>query len=215
MNLTQRLALTWLTTFDKSLFLFTSLKGLNTIFRYAFYISLVLALCFVILKLEVIIDIRSYDIPIFIQNLLIILRLGVKFLTVIFTIGIFSYESIYNLDVNKYLEEQKQKEEFIKKNKLQKWRLRNMNILLRVIIYIGLWCFLYLLFEDILISSFFSVYGDTPSKEIYIQFLIDYDKTIKYFTAIYLVSIAILDFFVRKNRKAKKFPPKTLGEKNE
>jgi hypothetical protein len=90
-----------------------------------------------------------------------------------------------------------------------------MNILLKVIIYIGLWCFLYLLFEDILISSFFSVYGDTPSKEIYIQFLIDYDKTIKYFTAIYLVSIVILDFFVRKNRKAKKFPQKTLGEKNE
>jgi hypothetical protein len=184
----------------------------NTIFRYAFYISLVLALCFVILKLEVIIDIRSYDIPIFIQNLLIVLGLGVKFLTIIFTIGIFSYESIYNLDINKYLIEQKQKEEFIKKNKLQKFRLRNMNILLRVIIYIGLWCFLYLLFEDILISSFFSVYGETPNKEIYIQFLIDYDLTIKYFTAIYLVAIAILDYFVRKNRRAriiKKFPQET------
>ena len=218
MSLTQKLALAWLTTFDKSLFLFTILRGLNTIFRYAFYISLVLALCFVILKFESIINIRAYNIPIFIQNLLIVLGLGVKFLTVIFTIGIFSYESIYNLDVNKYLEEQKQKEEFIKKNKLQKFRLRNMNILLRVIIYLGIWCFLYLLFEDILISSFFAVHGETPSKEIYIQFLIDYDLTIKYFTAIYLVSIAILDYFVRRNRRdriIKKFPQETLGEKNE
>lgn len=212
MNLTQKLALAWLTTFDKSLFLFTSLKGLNTIFRYSFYISLVLALCFVILKLEAIINIRAYDIPNFIQNLLIVLGLGVKFLTIIFTIGIFSYESIYNLDINKYLEEQKQKEEFIKKNKLEKWRLKNINILLRVTIYIGLWCFLYLLIEDILISSFFSVYGETPSKEIYIKFLIDFDLTIKYFTVIYLVSIAILDYFVRKNRRARtieKFPQET------
>jgi hypothetical protein len=218
MSLTQKLALTWLTTFDKSLFLFTSLKGLNTIFRYAFYISLVLALCFVILKFEAIIDIRAYNIPIFIQNLLIVLGLGVKFLTIIFTIGIFSYESIYNLDINKYLVEQKQKEEFIKKNKLQKWRLKNMNILLRVIIYLGIWCFLYLLLEDILISSFFTVYGNTPSKEIFLQFLIDYDLAIKYFTVIYLVSIGILDYFVRRNRRAriiKKFPQETLGEKNE
>lgn len=217
MNLTQKLALTWLTTFDKSLFLFTSLKGLNTIFRYTFYISLILALCFVILKFEAIINIRGYDIPIFIQNLLIVLGLGVKFLTILFTIGIFSYESLYssNFDVNKYMEEQKQKEEFISKNKLQKWRLKNMNILLRVVIYLGTWCFLYLLLEDILISSFFSVYGDTPSKEIYIQFLIDYDKTIKYFTAIYLVSITILDYLVRRKIKAKKFPVETLGEKNE
>lgn len=86
-----------------------------------------------------------------------------------------------------------------------------MHIFFRFLFYIGLWCFLYLLLEDILIGAFFDIYGHKPTKEIYIKFLIDYDLTIKYFTGIYLIFIAILDFFVRKNRKAiKEFPAETL-----
>jgi len=212
MKLTQKLGINFANTFDKSLFLYTSLKGLHILYRYSFYILLVLALYFTITKVEEVINIRSYEyIPIYIQNLLIVIGLLIKFFAVLFTMGIFAYESIYNIDLDKYLEELKNKKQFIKDNKLEKWRLRNMNIFFRVLFYIGLWCFLYLLLEDILISAFFDIYGHNPSKEIYIKFLIDYDLTIKYFTGIYLITIMILDFFVRKNRRLiKKFPAETL-----
>ncbi len=210
----QKLGLLWLTTFDRSQFLYKSLKSVSFIYRYSFYILITVSLWFLIEKVGVMIDIRAYDsIPIFAQTLIIFCGLFIKYASIIFVMALANYEAIYNFDVDKYLEELKSKKQFIKDNKLQKWRLRNMHIFFRILAYIGLWCFLYLLLEDILISAFFDIYGHNPTKEIYIKFLIDYDLTIKYFTGIYLITIMILDFFIRKNRKAiKEFPAETLSK---
>lgn len=212
MNIGQKLGLLWLTTFDRSQFLYKSLKSVSFIYRYSFYILTTFSLWFLIEKVAVMIDIRSYShVPLFAQNLIVFSGLFIKYASIIFVMALASYEAIYDFDVDKYLEELKTKKQFLKDNKLQKWRLRNMHIFFRVLFYIGLWCFLYLLLEDILISAFFDIYGHSPTKEIYIKFLIDYDLTIKYFTGIYLTFIAILDFFVRKNRKViKEFPAETL-----
>ncbi|PHO13328.1 hypothetical protein CPG38_03790 [Malaciobacter marinus] len=212
MNIGQKLGLLWLTTFDRSQFLYKSLKSVSFIYRYSFYILITVSLWFLIEKVGVMIDIRTYDsIPVFAQTLIIFCGLFIKYASIIFVMALGAYEAIYDFDVDKYLEELKTKKQFIKDNKLQKWRLRNMHIFFRVLFYIGLWCFLYLLLEDILISAFFDIYGHNPSKDIYIKFLIDYDLTIKYFTGIYLITIIILDFFVRKNRNAiKEFPTETL-----
>ncbi len=205
-NIGITLGLWWLSTFDKSQFLFKSLKILPLYIRYLFYILLVTTLYFTITKLGAIIDVRSYtSIPVFIQSLLILIGFGIKALSIIFTMGIVNYESLYsnNFNLDLYLQEQKQKKEFIKINKLEKHRLRNMNWFIRVLLYTTIWCFLYLLLEDILISAFFNVYGLNPPKEIYIKFIYDYDFTIKFFTAIYLILVVILDYFVRKNRRLK------------
>lgn len=212
MNIGQKLGLLWLTTFDRSQFLYKSLKSVSFIYRYFFYILITVSLWFLIEKVGVMIDIRAYDsIPVFAQTLIIFCGLFIKYASIIFVMALASYEAIYDFDVDKYLEGLKTKKQFIKDNKLEKWRLRNMNIFFRVLVYLGVWCFLYLLLEDILISAFFDIYGPNPTKEIYIKFLIDYDQTIKYFTSVYLISIAILDFFIRKNKKAiKEFPAETL-----
>ena len=205
-NLGTTLGLWWLSTFDKSQFLFKSLKTIPVYFRYCFYILLTVALYFTITKLGANIYIKSYSIPIFIQSLLTLIGFGIKALSIIFTIGICNYESLYsgNYDVDKHMEQQKQKKQFIKENKLEKWRLKNMHWLIRVLLYGTIWCFLYLLLEDILISAFFNVYGSNPSKEIYIKFLYDYDYVIKWFTSIYVILVSILDyFFVRRNRRLK------------
>lgn len=204
-NIGITLGLWWLSTFDKSQFLFKSLKTIPVYFRYFFYISLTVALYFTITKLGAIIYVRSYSIPVFIQSLLTLIGFGIKALSIIFTIGICNYESLYsgNYDVDKHMEQQKQKKQFIKENKLEKWRLKNMHWLIRVLLYTTIWCFLYLLLEDILISAFFNVYGSNPSKEIYIKFLYDYDYVIKWFTSIYVILVSILDYFVRKNRRLK------------
>lgn len=212
MNIGQKLALVWLTTFDKSQFLYKSLKSVSFIYRYSFYILITVSLWFIIEKFGAMIDIRAYDsIPVFAQTLIIFCGLFIKYASIIFVTALASYEAIYDFDVDKHLEELKSKKLFIKENKLQKWRIRNMNIFFRILVYLGLWCFLYLLLEDILLNAFFDIYGDNPSKEIYIKFLIDYDLTIKYFTGIYFISIIVLDFFVRKNRIViKEFPQETL-----
>lgn len=205
-NLGITLGLWWLSSFDKSQFLFKSLRTLPVYLRYLFYVSLITALYFTITKLGAIIDVRSYtSIPVFIQSLLILIGFGIKALSIIFTMGIVNYESLYssNFDVDKHLEQQKQKKQYIKEMKLQNWRLRNIHGFIRILLYMGIWCFLYLVIEDILISAFFNVYGLNPPKEIYIKFIYDYDFTIKFFTAIYLILVVILDYFVRKNRRLK------------
>ncbi len=212
-NIGITLGLWWLSTFDKSQFLFKSLKTIPVYFRYFFYISLTVALYFTITKIGAVVDVRSYSIPVFIQSLLTLIGFGIKALSIIFTIGICNYENLYsgNYDVDKHMEQQKQKKQFIKENKLEKWRLRNMYWLIRVLLYTTIWCFLYLLLEDILISAFFNVYGSNPSKKIYIKFLYDYDFIIKCFIGIYLILVFILDYFVRR----KKFPQETKLKNNE
>ncbi|MDY0050918.1 MAG: hypothetical protein RBR65_00130 [Aliarcobacter sp.] len=202
-NIGITLGLWWLSTFDKSQFLFKSLKILPIYIRYLFYILLVTTLYFSITKLGAIIDVRSYtSIPVFIQSLLILIGLGIKILSILFSMGIFAYENLYsnNFNLDLYLQEQKQKKEFIKINKLEKWRLKNMHWFIRILLYATIWAFSYLIIEDILINAFFNVYGLNPSKEIYIKFLYDYDFTIKFFTAIYLIIVVILDYFVRKRK---------------
>ncbi len=203
-NIGITLGLWWLSTFDKSQFLFKSLKTIPVYFRYFFYISLTVALYFTITKLGAIIYVRLYSIPVFIQSLLTLIGFGIKALSIIFTIGICNYENLYsgNYDVDKHMEQQKQKKQFIKENKLEKWRLKNMHWLIKILLYTTIWCFLYLLLEDILISAFFNIYPN-PSKEIYIRFLYDYDFIIKCFTGIYIILVSILDYFVRKNRRLK------------
>jgi hypothetical protein len=212
MSLTQKLALTWLTTFDKSQFMYKILKSIHIIFRFSFYILMSLALVFFLYKISSIINIREYsDIPLFLQNLLIVIGYFIKYCSIIFIMGIFSYESIYSFDVDKYLADYKSKQDFIKNNKMERWRISNMHLVLRIICYLGVYFFIYLLFEHILISSFLDYYDNQPSKEVYLHFLYDFNFFMISYTIIFIVLIIVFDYFVRKKIKTKnqKFPQET------
>ena len=193
----------WLSTFDKSQFLFKSLKTIPVYFRYFFYISLTVALYFTITKLGENIDVRSYSIPVFIQSLLTLIGFGIKALSIIFTIGICNYESLYssNFDVDSHFQELKQKREFIKINKLEKWRLRNMYWFIRILLYATIWALLFHILQFLMINLFFQY--ENLTKEIYIAFLMDLITATIYLIVIYIISVSILDYFVRKNRGSK------------
>ncbi len=204
MNFTQRLAITWLTIFDKSMFIYYMLRSVNQWVRYGFYLLLVFSFVFVIEKAGQIIDIRSYDsIPVFAQSLLLFCGLFVKWLSIVFIVGVAAYEALYssNFDIEKYLKEYKSKQDFIKLNKLEKWRLRNMHFVFRTFIYLGMYFFIYLFLEDILISAFLDYYNNQPSKEAYIRFLYDFNIFMISYSIIFIVLILILDYFVRKNKR--------------
>ena len=201
-NIGITLGLWWLSTFDKSQFLFKSLKTIPVYFRYFFYISLTVALYFTITKLGAIIYVRSYSIPVFIQSLLTLIGFGIKALSIIFTIGICNYESLYsgNFDVDSHFQELKQKKEFIKINKLEKWRLRNMYWFIRILLYATIWALLFHILQFLMINLFFH---ENLTKEIYIAFLMDLITATIYLTVIYIILVSILDYFVRRNRRLK------------
>lgn len=193
----------WLSTFDKSQFLFKSLKTIPVYFRYFFYISLTVALYFTITKIGAVVDVRSYSIPVFIQSLLTLIGFGIKALSIIFTIGICNYESLYssNFDVDSHFQELKQKREFIKINKLEKWRLRNMYWFIRILLYATIWAFLFHALQFLMINLFFQY--ENLTKEIYIAFLMNLITATIYLTVVYIILVSILDYFVRKNRRLK------------
>lgn len=199
-NILKAIAFLWLTTFDKSCFIYKSLKTMHISYRFVFYSALSLSLYFTLEYLVSFISFADYNFPYFITRLALAIMSFIKFLSILFTIGIFAYEFIYDVDIDKYLHEQKEKEDLIKKNKKQFWRLRNMNILLRTLIYLGGWSFMYLTAETLLVSSFSALFPN-PTKEDYLVFVYEYDLTIKILTIGYFAIALVVDYYVRKQIK--------------
>ena len=70
-----------------------------------------------------------------------------KILSMVFMFGLFFIEFLINFDIETYQKEKLEKENYIRANKLQWWRLRNCNWFFRIVIYtiIFIFCFLMLL----------------------------------------------------------------------
>ena len=106
--------------------------------------------------------------------------------------GFLFLEFIIDFDVEKYQKEKEDKENYIRANKLQWWRLRNCNWFLRIVIYtiIFIFCFLMLL------NSFLLSAQDQPLD------FVAFAKFSKQFLAGYVIIVMFFDYkFVQKARK--------------
>ena len=100
----------------------------------------------------------------------------------------FFLEFIIDFDVEKYQKEKLEKEEYIIKNKLQWWRLRNCNWFFRILIYIVIFIFCFLM----LLNSFLLSGNDRP---------LDFVAFLKQFLAVYVVVLMFFDYrFVQRAR---------------
>lgn len=205
MTLTPKIGFWWYQTFDSSGFLFNSLKQLHKSYRYLFYIALCTSLYFFIKFVGSYINLNDYrELSDGIKSILNICGQLLLFITVFFTTGIFSYESLFHLNLKHLTVKYKLKNQYIKENKLQYWRLRNMKWWIRILVYLGAWCFTYLIIEQASISAFLNVYEGKVNEDIYTQFLYAYNLFVKQFTIGFLIITFLLDFLVRKNIKARK-----------
>ena len=113
-----------------------------------------------------------------------------------------SYESIYDLDIEKILDEQKAKQSQIIANKKQWWRLRNMHYVFRVLLYISLYLILLNVLNLFAFISIAEIYQN-PSQKLVQEVVSDYESLIQWFTFLYAMSIVVLDtsvYYTRKNR---------------
>ena len=145
MKIAIKIALIWLSIFDKHRLLFKTIKPLNKYFRWFLYVSTNIAFYFFINFMEKISIsfIASYSFDSTVESIIISMFGFFKILSMIFMFGFFFLEFIINFDVEKYQKEKLEKEEYIIKNKLQWWRLRNCNWFFRILIYtvIFIFCF--------------------------------------------------------------------------
>ncbi len=186
----------WLKVFDKQKLLFKTLQPLNKYFRWFLYVSTNIAFYFFISFLtRISINyIISYNFSPFVEETMISLLMFFKVLGIIFILGFFSLEILMNFDLEKYEKEKEDKENYIKANKLQWWRLRNCHFMVRIFIYAILFfcCFLMIL------QSFLLTQYNNPLPLNFVEF----GTFLKQFLAIYVIVFMLFDYkFVQKARK--------------
>ena len=191
MKIAIKIALIWLSIFDKHRLLFKTLQPLNKYFRWFLYLATNIAFYFFINFMEKISIsfIISYSFDSTVESIIISMFGFFKILSMILMFGFLFLEFIIDFDVEKYQKEKEDKENYIKANKLQWWRLRNCNWFFRILIYtiIFIFCFLMLL------NSFLLSGNDRP---------LDFVAFLKQFLAVYVVVLMFFDYrFVQRARK--------------
>ena len=209
MKIAIKIALIWLSIFDKHRLLFKTIKPLNNYFRWFLYIATNIAFYFFINFMEKISIsfIVSYSFDSTFESIIISMFGFFKILSMIFMFGFFFLEFIIDFDVEKYQKEKLDKEEYIIKNKLQWWRLRNCNWFFRILIYtiIFIFCFLMLL------NSFLLSGNDRPLD--FVSF-VAFGTFLKQFLAVYVVVLMFFDyrFVQRARKKVLQIPKFEVGE---
>ena len=206
MKIAIKIALIWLSIFDKHRLLFKTIKPLNKYFRWFLYVSTNIAFYFFINFMEKISInfIVSYNFDSTVESIIISMFGFFKTLGIIFMFGLFFIESLINFDIETYQKEKLEKEEYIIKNKLQWWRLRNCNWFFRILIYtiIFIFCFLMLL------NSFLLSGNDRPLD------FVAFGTFLKQFLAVYVVVLMFFDyrFVQRARKKVLQIPKFEVGE---
>ena len=207
MKIAIKIALIWLSIFDKHRLLFKNIKPLNKWFRYFLYISTNIAFYFFINFMEKISIsfIVSYSFDSTVESIIISMFGFFKILSMIFMFGFFFLEFIIDFDIETYQKEKEYKENYIRANKLQWWRLRNCNWFFRILIYtiIFIFCFLMLL------NSFLLSGNDRPLD------FVAFGTFLKQFLAVYVVVLMFFDyrFVQRARKKVLQIPKFEVGEK--
>ena len=187
-KIAQSIAIKWLTTIDSNQALFFLLKPLHVSLRVVFYTILILGTFFIsqfgLAFVELTRDISLY--------LALIPTIGVSFIVF--------YEAIFSLDIAEILKAKKEKEQFIKTNLLQQWRLRNMSFWIRIILYLTLYIILQQFLQIFSMLAFFETVPQTQAQIN--EFINEFQIILKYFTLAYIFMLGTLEYFINK-RKAK------------
>ena len=205
MKIAIKIALIWLSIFDKHRLLFKTIKPFHKYFRFFLYLSTNIAFYFFINFIEKISTsfIISYSFDSTVESIIISMFGFFKILSMIFMFGFFFLEFIIDFDVEKYQKEKLEKEEYIIKNKLQWWRLRNCNWFFRILIYTVIFIFCFLM----LLNSFLLSGNDRPLD------FVAFGTFLKQFLLVYVIVFMLFDYkLVQRARKKVLQIPNEVGE---
>ncbi len=189
LTITQKIAIKWLSVIDSNQALFLLLKPLHVSVRAIFYILLIVG-TFFISKFGLSLVELTKDLSLLIA---LIPTIGVSF--------IIFYEAIFSLDIQEILKARKEKEQFIKTNKLQKWRLRNMSFWVRIILYLAVYIILQQFLQITSMVAFFETVSQPTQAQIN-EFINQFQTILKYATVTYILMLGTLEYFINQ-RKAK------------
>lgn len=189
LSIPQKIAMKWLTIIDSNQAFFLLLKPLHVSLRAIFY-TLLIAGTFVILNVALSFVELTRELSLLIA---LIPTSGVSF--------IIFYEAIFSLNIQEILKARKEKEQFIKTNKLQKWRLRNMSFWVRIILYLAVYIILQQFLQIASMVAFLESVP-APTQTQIAEFINEFQTLLKYATVAYVLILGSLEYFINQ-RKAK------------
>lgn len=203
LNPIQKIAIFWLQKIDSQLLLYKQLISLPQAFRIFLYAALV-GFTYFALKFTTSIIGGYFDTApmpeawYFLGDII--------FYTVMVGMSlIFTLESLNNCNVPQIFVDIKQKKAEIKAAKGEKWRLTNLPIFFRILIYIFFYMFLVFIFQISFIGLMIDIAQTTTLSQEQLQALSDeYKNILGWFSFIYLLSALGLDYTVNKKKSSNK-----------
>ncbi|KLE06057.1 hypothetical protein [Aliarcobacter butzleri] len=192
------IGIAWIKLFDKRQLLFKNLKPLKW-FRYFIYTITIVVfyLLLEVLQTYFLNVLNDYNFQPIIYTTIIAFALIFKIIAMFGMFGIVFLEYVYDFDLDTYMTKIKKEQEYIKTNKLDAWRLRNLKWWARICIYLGIYIFFIHIFFNAYITSIYPINKDTLELA-----LKEWNIIAKQFTILFLLFIALFDFLkVRPARK--------------
>ncbi|WP_323588731.1 hypothetical protein [Aliarcobacter butzleri] len=188
----------WIKIFDRRELLFKNLKPLNK-WRYFIYFAVIISFYIVLKFFETYFlnVLNDYNFQPIIYTTIVALELILKIVAIFFMFGIVFLEYVYDFDLDTYMTKIKKEQEYIKKNKLDAWRLRNLKWWARIGIYLGIYIFFIHIFFNAYITSIYPINKDTLELA-----LKEWNIIAKQFTILFVIFSFLFDFLkVRPARK--------------
>lgn len=194
-----KIGLMWVQMFDKHQLITKNLKSLNIYFRYFIY-TITIVIFYLLLQISqafFLSTINTYNLQPIIYTTILAVALILKIIAMFGMVGMVFLEYVYDFDLDNHMTKIKKEQEYIKKNKLDAWRLRNLKWWARICIYLGIYIFFIHVFFNAYITSIYPINKDTLELA-----LKEWDFIAKQFTILFVIFISLFDFLkVRPARK--------------
>ncbi|WP_201523825.1 hypothetical protein [Aliarcobacter butzleri] len=194
-----KIGLMWVQMFDKHQLITKNLKSLNIYFRYFIYTFIIVLFYICINTFETFFlnTINTYSLQPIIYTTTLAVALILKIIAMFGMFGMVFLEYVYDFDLDTYIFKIKKEQEYIKKNKLDAWRLRNLKWWARICIYLGVYIFFIHIFFNAYITSIYPINKDTLELA-----LKEWNIIAKQFTILFIIFVSLFDFLrVRPDRK--------------
>ncbi|MCT7602306.1 hypothetical protein [Aliarcobacter butzleri] len=193
------IGIVWIKIFDKRELLFKNLKPLNKWFRYFIYFAVIISFYIVLKFFETYFlnVLNDYNFQRIVYTTVVAILLLFKIIAMFGMFGIVFLEYLYDFDLDTYMTKIKKEQEYIKTNKLDAWRLRNLKWWARICIYLGIYIFFIHIFFNAYITSIYPMNKDTLELA-----LKEWNIIAKQFTILFVIFSFLFDFLkVRPARK--------------
>ena len=193
------IGIVWIKIFDKRELLFKNLKPLSKWFRYFIYFAVIISFYIVLKFFETYFlnVLNDYNFQKIVYTTIVAIALILKIIAMFGIFGMVFLEYVYDFDLDSYMTKIKKEQEYIKTNKLDAWRLRNLKWWARICIYLGIYIFFIHIFFNAYITSIYPINKD--SLELALN---EWNIIAKQFTILFVIFSFLFDFLkVRPARK--------------